>query len=71
MYNNWHGCAEYWGKEYVASNQLVGGSSSSGRTKFSMTYNVSENCTLLLDSDFQGGNQRQKFTKTIYLLPAR
>jgi len=42
MYNYWRGCAENEGNEYLASNQVVGGSSLSGRTKFSMTYNISE-----------------------------
>ena len=30
MYNYWHGCAENGGKEYLASNQVVGGSNPSG-----------------------------------------
>ena len=32
--------------EYVSSNQVVGGSTPSGRAIFSMTYDASENCTL-------------------------
>ena len=34
MYNQRHGCAENGGKEYLASNQVVGGSSPFGRAKF-------------------------------------
>ena len=34
MCNNWRGCAENWRKESLASNQVVGGSSPSGRAKF-------------------------------------
>ena len=34
MYNNWQIGAENGGKEYLASNQVVGGSSPSGRAKF-------------------------------------
>ena len=33
MYNYWHGCAENGGKEYLASNQVVGGSNPSGCAK--------------------------------------
>ena len=51
MYNYWLGCAENGGEVPLASNQVVGGSSPSGRAIFSMTYNVSENCTLLLKPD--------------------
>ena len=51
MYNNRHGCRDNWRKEYVASNQVVGGSSPSGRAIFSMIYNVSENFTLRLKPD--------------------
>ena len=34
MYNKQHGCAENGEKEYLASNQMVGGSNPSGRAKF-------------------------------------
>jgi len=34
MYNYSHVCAKNWRKEYVASNQVVGGSNPSGRAKF-------------------------------------
>ena len=51
MYNNWHGCAEYWGKEYVASNQVVGSSSPSERTIISMAYSALKNCIVLLKPD--------------------
>ena len=34
MCDNWRGCAENGGKEPLASNQVVGGSSLSGRAKF-------------------------------------
>ena len=30
MYNYWRGCAENGGKEYLASNQVVGSSNLSG-----------------------------------------
>ena len=33
MYNNRHGCRDNWRKEYVASNQVVGGSNLSGCAK--------------------------------------
>ena len=33
MYNKRHGCAGNWRKEYLASSQVVGGSSPSGRAK--------------------------------------
>ena len=34
MYNYWHGCAENGGKEYLASNQVVGRSNPSGYAIF-------------------------------------
>ena len=34
MYNYWQIGAENGGKEYLASNQVVGGSNPSGRAKF-------------------------------------
>ena len=58
MYNYWHVCAKNWRKEYVASNQVVGGSNPSGRTIISMTYDAPENCTVQFKYEFYVDNQR-------------
>ena len=51
MYNYPHGCAENSEKEYLASNQVVGGSNPSGRAIFSTTYSALKNSILLLKPD--------------------
>ena len=42
MYNYWQNGAENCGNEYLASNQVFGGSNPSGRVIFSKTYGASE-----------------------------
>ena len=46
MYNNRHGCGDNWRKEYLASNQVVGGSSPSGRAIKSRSYGAFKKCTI-------------------------
>ena len=57
MYNYWRGCAENGGNEYLASNQVVGGSNPSGRAIISMSYGALKNSTVRNNSDLQGGNR--------------
>ena len=46
MYNKRQSGAENEGKEYLASNQVVGSSNLSGRAIISTTYSALKNCTL-------------------------
>ena len=64
MYNNRQIGAEIGGKEYLASNQVVGGSSPSGRAKFIKylthfrKFESSNRTTILQQiSDYQHGNR--------------
>ena len=51
MYNKWQSGAENGGKERLASNQVVGGSSPSGRAIISTTYGAFEICSVQLKPD--------------------
>ncbi len=64
MCDNWRGCAENWGKESLASNQVVGDSNPSGCAKFIKHLrclrkgSLSEiNSIVRNNSELQGGNR--------------
>ena len=52
MCDNWRGCAENWRKESLASNQVVGSSSLSGRANLSSTCATSGQVHSPMESQF-------------------